>query len=100
MPLGQARLAGVADTLVLEPRGLHDEELRRLVAEHHLRDHVLDELLLADRLPEGLALARVGAPPLEAGADDAAGPGGHGEAALVEAVHGDLEALALVADEV
>src|SRR5262249_58431597 len=64
MPLRERRLARVAQALIFHPRRLHDEQLRRLVAEHHLGDHVLDELVLADRLPERLALARVLAPPL------------------------------------
>src|ERR671930_485360 len=100
VPLREARLTRVADALVLEPRRLHDEQLRRLVREHHLRDHVLDELVLADRLTERLPLARVLDRALEAGPDHAAGAGGDGEAALVEPVHRDLEALALLADQV
>src|SRR5436853_42017 len=43
---------------------------------------------------------RVLAGALEAGADHAACAGGDGEAALVEPVHRDLEALSLLADQV
>ena len=59
---------------VLEPGGLHDEQLRRLVAEHHLGDHVLHELVAPDRLAERLTLARVLHGSLEAGPDDAEAP--------------------------
>src|SRR3954447_21387833 len=100
VPLRKARLARRALALVLHPRGLHDEQLRRLVAEHHLRDHVLHELVAADLLPERLALARVLDGALEARAHDAARARRDGEAALVERVHRDLEALPLLADEV
>src|SRR5438552_14617615 len=100
MPFRERGLARVALSLVLHPRGLHDQELRRLVAEHHLRDHVLDELVLADRLTERLSLARVLDRALQAGTRDAASPRGDREAALVEPVHRDLEALALLADQV
>src|SRR5256714_7635088 len=99
MPLGQGRLARVAQALVLEPRRLHHEQLRGLVAEHHLRDHVLDELVTPDRLTERLPLARVLDRALEAGADHPARTGGDREASLVETVHRDLESLALLADE-
>src|SRR5918996_135535 len=100
VPLREARLAGVADAAVLKPGRLHHEELRRLVVEHHLGDHVLDELVLPDRLPERLPLARVLNGALQAGPDDAAGARCDREAALVEAIHGDLEAPALLSDEV
>src|SRR5256714_3200061 len=100
VPLRERGLARVPPALVLHPRRLHDEELRGLVAEHHRGDHVLDELELADRLPERPALARVLDRALEAGADDAARAGGDGEAPLVEPVHRDLEALPLLAHEV
>ena len=52
VPLGQARLACVAQYLVLEPAGLPDEEPAHLGAGGHLRDHLLDQLVLADLLPE------------------------------------------------
>ena len=100
VPLRERRLARVPDALVLHPRGLEDEELRRLVAEDHLGEHVLDELVLPDRLTERLALACVLDRPLEARPDDAARSCSDGEAALVEAVHRDLEPLALLADQV
>src|SRR5213076_630620 len=58
------------------------------------------ELVAADLLPELLALARVLDGALEARAHDAARARRDGEAALVERVHRDLEALPLLADEV
>src|SRR5581483_2810759 len=63
-------------------------------------DHVLHELVLADRLTERLALARVLDRTLEARTDDAARTGGDREPSLVERVHRDLEPLALFADQV
>ena len=51
-------------------------------------------------LAERVALVGVRGRGLEAGADHADGAGGDGEPALVERVHGDLEALALLADAV
>src|SRR3954464_14033961 len=100
MPLRQRRLTRRPPTLVLHPRRLHHEQLRRLVAEHHLRDHVLHELVLPDLLAERLALAGVLDGTLETRADDAASSRRDREAPLVEAVHRDLEALTLLADEV
>src|SRR3954453_6026608 len=96
VPLGERRLTRVALALVLHPRGLHDEKLRRLVAEDHLRDHVLHELVAADLLAERLALAGVLDGALEAGSDPAAPPPGDQEAALVEGVHRDLESFAFL----
>src|SRR5712692_4316225 len=46
VPLRQRRLACVALPFVLHPGGLHHQQLRGLVAEHHRRDHVLNELVL------------------------------------------------------
>src|SRR5207237_6387324 len=89
-----------APALVLHPRRLHDEQFRSLVAEHHRRDHVLDELVAADLLPERLSLARVLDRALEARAHDAARAGGDREPTLVESVHRDLEPPALLADQV
>src|SRR5205823_1817693 len=57
-------------------------------------------LVLADRLPERLALARVLDRALETRAHHTAGTGRHSEPALVEAVHRDLEPLSLLADQI
>src|SRR6185436_19353473 len=94
------RLPRVTQTLILHPRRLHDEQLRRLVTEHHLGDHVLHELVLADRLAECLTLARVLDGTLEARTYLSDSSGGHREATLVEPVHRDLEALSFLADQV
>ena len=53
------RLAGVAQALVLEPARLPDEQPAHLDAGGHLRDHLLDELVLADLLAERVALVGV-----------------------------------------
>src|SRR5581483_3497928 len=98
VPLRERGLARVALPLVLHPGGLHDEQLRGLVAEDHGRDHVLHELVAADRLAERLPLARVLDGSFQARTDHSARAGGDREAALVERVHRDLEALPLGAD--
>src|SRR4051812_3998012 len=100
MPFGEGGLTRVALPLVLHPRRLHDEQLRGLVAEHHLRDHVLHELVATDRLPERLALPRVLDGPLQTRTHDADAAGRDGEPPLVERVHRDLEPLSLLADQV
>src|SRR6185436_7368503 len=93
-------LARVAASLVLHPGRLNDEELGRLVAEDHPREHVLDELTPPDRLAERLPLARVPHGLLEAGTDHPACARSDGEAPLIEPVHRDLEPLPLVPDEI
>src|SRR5256714_14450019 len=100
VPLRERRLARVSLAFVLHPGRLHHEQLRRLVPDHHLGDHVLDELILADRLPEGLSFARIFDRALQTGPDDTTGPCRDREPALIEPVHRDLEALALLADQV
>ena len=59
MPLGEARLARVAKTLVLQPARAPDEQSAHLGPRGHLRDELLDELVLADLLPERLPLVGV-----------------------------------------
>src|SRR5262249_7266178 len=58
-PLRQPGLAGVAQTLVLEPARSDPEQPRGLIVGFHLRDHLLHELVLPDLDAEGLALLRV-----------------------------------------
>src|SRR5262249_44104887 len=58
-PLRQAGLAGVAQTLVLEPARADPQQARGLIVRFHLRDHLLHELVLADLHAEGPALPGV-----------------------------------------
>src|SRR6266571_3628082 len=85
---------------VLHPGDFEVEQAADLVVARHARDHLLDELVAADLLAERLALARVLDRGVEACPD---GPGrarGDRVAAVVEAAHRDLEAVALVADAI
>ena len=66
----------------------------------HLRDELLDELVLADLLAEGVSLVGVADARVEARLREPDGAGGHRVAALVDGAHRDEEALALLADPV
>ena len=66
----------------------------------HLREHLLDQLVLADLLAERLALVGVLERRVEARLGEPDGAGGDGEPALVDRAHRDQEALALLADPV
>src|ERR1700674_965187 len=98
--LGHRNLACVADAGVLHPRDLEIKEAADLVVARHARDHLLDKLVAANLLAKGLALARVLHRGVEARAHRAGRSGGHRVAAVVEAAHGDLETVALIADPV
>src|ERR1700674_793595 len=98
--LGHRDLARVADARVLHPRDLEIEQAADLVVAGHARDHLLDKLVTADLLAKGLALARVLHRGVEARPYRAGRSGGHRVAAVVEAAHGDLESIALIADPV
>ena len=100
MPLGQRRLAGVALALVLEPGGPPDEEPAHLGPGDHLRDELLDQLVLADLLPEGVPLMGVSHAGIDAGLGEADGAGSDGEPPLIDGAHRDQEALAFLADAV
>ena len=100
VPLGEAGLAGVAEALVLEPRGAPDEEPAHLGAGGHLGDELLDQLVLADLLAEGVPLVGVADRRVETGLGEADRAGRDGEPALVDGAHRDEEALALLADPV
>src|SRR3989442_5859324 len=99
-PLGEGRLAGVAAALVLEPARPQPEQAGRVVVGDHLRDHLLDELVLADGPAEGLPLPGVLRRRVQASADEAGRPRGHGVAAVLEREHRDPEALALLPEPV
>src|SRR5260370_20917690 len=87
-------------TLVLHPSDFEIEETADLVVTRHPGDHLLDQLVAPDLLTERLALASVFHRRVEAGSDSAGGARGHGEAAVVEAAHGDLEPITFVADPI
>src|ERR1700736_5996985 len=84
----------VPEALVLHPRDLEIQEAADLVVARHPGDHLLDELVPTDLLSERLPLARVLHRRVEASAHRAGGPSGNCEAAVVEAAHRDLEAIA------
>src|SRR5437773_1820898 len=98
--LGHRHLARVARAGVLHPPDLEIEQAADLVVARHARDHLLHELVAAYLLAECLALARVFDRRFESFTHGAGRPGGDREAAVVEAAHGDLETVALVADAV
>src|ERR1700674_1498926 len=89
--LGHRDLARVADAGVLHPRDLEIKKAADLVVARHAGDHLLDKLVAADLLAEGLALARVLHRRVKAGADRSSGAGGDGKATVVEAAHRDFE---------
>ena len=86
-------LARIAAPDVLEPRGAQPQQPSRLVVRLHSGDHLLHQLVLADLDAESAALPRVSHAGVAAGAHQAAGAGGHGQASLVQGEHRDLEAL-------
>src|SRR6185503_3867790 len=59
VPLGKRRLAGVALALVLQPASAPDEQPPHLGPRDHLGDELLDKLMLADLLTEGVPLVGV-----------------------------------------
>ena len=82
------------------PRRLDHEQARRFVLHRHLGEHELDRLELADRLPERLALERVLRALLERAPHDSGRACRDPRARAIERLHRDLEALALLADQV
>ncbi|EAU62243.1 conserved hypothetical protein [Stigmatella aurantiaca DW4/3-1] len=98
--LRHGALHGVAHALVLEQCRLVHQQARRVDLRGHVRQHELDGLVLPDGLAERLALARVAHRLLERGPGDAQRLRGDADPAAVQRAHGDLEALALLAQEV
>src|SRR5262249_27468102 len=94
-PLGQRGLPGVAPPLVLEPARPQPEEAGGVVVGDHLGDHLLDQLVLADGAPEGLAAGGVAHGGVQAGADEPGGPRRHRVAPVLQREHGHPEPLAL-----
>src|SRR5262249_8087840 len=99
-PFRQPRFARVPPSLVLEEAGTQPQQTRRLVVAFHLRDHFLHELVLRDLHAERLPLLRVLAAGVPARANETRRAGRDGEAALIEREHRDLEALALLAEQI
>ena len=64
-----------------------------LVVAGHLGQHLLDQLVLANRNAKGLTLVGIVHRFLEAGADETCRSAGNGIAPVVEARHGDFETL-------
>src|SRR5438045_1632336 len=58
-PFGQRGFARISLPLVFHPSGTKPEQLGVIVAGHHLGDHLLNELVLANHLPESLSLLGV-----------------------------------------
>jgi hypothetical protein len=99
-PLREPRFARVALALVLEPARSQPQQARRLVVRLHLRDHFLDQLMLADLDAERLALLGVFHARVAARTNQTRGARGDGKAPLVQREHRDLETLARSTDQV
>ena len=98
--LAHGRFHGVGHLVVLQPGGLVGHELAGFDAGVHVGQLELDRLKLADRLVELLALLGVGQRPLEGPFGDAEGLGGDADPPAVEGVHGDVEPLPFLAEQV
>src|SRR3546814_14440226 len=83
--------------LPLQPRRAQRQQQGSIDLALHVGDLGLDHLERADRLAEGLALAHVLQAGLVGGAGDADGLGCDADATGVEYAHGDLEAVAFLA---
>ena len=99
-PFRQAGLSRIALPCVLQPRRSQPQQPRRLIVGFHLRDHFLDELVLADLDAERLSLARVFRAGIAARADEAGRAGRDRQPSLIERKHRNLESFARLADEV
>src|SRR5215831_1904488 len=99
-PLRQTRFTRVAASLVLQPARSQPEQARRLIVGLHLRDHLLDELMLADLYAKRLPILRVLHARIAARTHQAGRAGRDGESSLIEGEHRDLEALAGPADHI
>ncbi len=100
VPFGEGCLPGVAHAAVLELGGPVDEQPGRLQPRDRPRDHLLDQLMLADRLSERFALIGIGHAGIERRPRQPKRTGGDGKPALVDAAHRDLEPFAFFPDPV
>src|SRR6478609_99396 len=100
VPLGEAGLARIAQALVLEPGRPPDEQPAHLGPGRHLGDHLLDQLVLADLLSEGVPLVGVAHRCVETRLGKADRTSRDREPTLVDRAHRDRKTLALLADPV
>src|SRR3954468_24473274 len=97
--LRNRRLGGTGPPGVLQPAGAPHEGTRGLGVDGHVGDHLLNELEARDRPAELLALLRVVDRRGHAALADPDAAGRDAVAARVERGHGDLEAVADVAEQ-
>ena len=98
--LGHRRLAGDAGGAgVLGPGGAVGEEGGGVDVEGHVGEVALDHLQVGEGGAEELAAGGAGEGLVEGAAGEAEGGGGDGRAEDVEDGHGDLEAVAGLADQ-
>src|SRR5829696_6916215 len=98
--LRERRLQRRALALVEEPRRLPDQQPRGLDLGGHVGDEEVDPLVHGDRLAKLHTLLRVHHGLLEGGPGDPDGAGRGPGARVVESLHRDLEAFALLAEAV
>mmetsp|Transcript_13145 Transcript_13145/g.27149 ORF Transcript_13145/g.27149 Transcript_13145/m.27149 type:complete len:397 (+) Transcript_13145:217-1407(+) len=98
--LRHGRLARVLGPPVLEHRGPPGQQPRRVARDAHVADLVLYRLQLRNGPAERLPLERVPRGAVDGGGGDAQGLTRDSDATAVEGLHGDLEALALLAEDV
>src|SRR6185503_19719580 len=91
---------GAGDPVIDEARGVVHHQARGVHRHRHVREHELDALELGDRLVERAALLGVGDRGVQRGLGDSHRLGPDGGPRLLEGLHGDLEASALLAQPV
>src|SRR3989441_6594856 len=100
VPLRERGLAGVAHPLVLHPSRAQIQQAADLVVPRHARDHLLDELVLADGPAKGPALPCITGTAVQTGPDETGRPRRHGIATLIQRKHRDVEPLTLLTEAV
>src|SRR2546428_9661800 len=100
VPLRERSLAGVAHPLVLHPSRAQIQQAADLVVPRHARDHLLDELVLADGPAKGPALPRVTRAAVKTGPDETGRSRRHGIPTLIQRKHRDMEPLTLLTEAV
>ena len=96
--LGAEAAAGLVG-LRLGPRGAQGQQFGGIEPALHVGDLGLDHLERTDRLAEALALLHIGDGRLVGGLGQAHGLRGDADAAGIQHAHGDLEALAVLTDD-